>query len=284
MTTTKAPPPCDDSQRLLPTRSDHVGSWISACLILLGTVNVGLLVIWFSGTSQSSEPNPNSNGSSHPFNLISTDDQSMAQPSFGELLGVSPEAHLTNFEMLSEVQKLASTIAATRGGSKTIDDGTTIDTGVKDGRPPGGPDVVPHWQRWEVQFDTTDLANYTRQLDAFHIELGAFGGGIAWVDYASQLTATTPVHRKGASRDEERIYMSWTNGNLARFDRQLLTAAGIPIADRILVHFLPDELTQTLKRLEADTDRPAEEWQSTMFALRQTRDGYEWYVVSRTFR
>jgi hypothetical protein len=78
--------------------------------------------------------------------------------------------------------------------------------------------------------------------------------------------------------------MSWTNGNLARFDRQLLTAAGIPIADRILVHFLPDELTQTLKRLEADTDRPAEEWQSTMFALRQTRDGYEWYVVSRTFR
>ena len=289
MNANKSSPPCDDRQRLLPSLADRVAGWILACLVLVGTINMGLLVIWFSTTFQSTEQDEKPEGGEiYAVNLNEPDSQPMAQPTFGELPDISLEPQLADLDLLPIIQDLSTTIVGTREtGSELL--GDKYDFGPMDGfdRTPGEPflDIIPHWQRWELRFDTTNLANYARQLDAFDIELAAIGGGVAWVDYANQLTTTTPDHRKGNSRDEKRIYMSWINGNLARFDRQLLAAAGIPTGRRIIVHFLPDELTQTLKTLEAeDTERPEKEWHTTVFALRKTRDVYRWYVVSRTFR
>ena len=70
-----------------------------------------------------------------------------------------------------------------------------------------------------------------------------------------------------------------------RFDEQLLRAADIPTKKRIVLHFLSDELTETLLKLEDEyTDRPMEEWEKTVFILRQKGDKYEWRVSEQTYR
>lgn len=148
----------------------------------------------------------------------------------------------------------------------------------------GGPGTgrqLPRWDRWEIRYDSSSLANYAKQLDFFKIELAALGGGRKQIDYASNLSAANPRKRTGTNDD--RIYMTWRSGPLAVADAQLLAKAKIPTDGRITVQFLPLEIENQLAVLEDAALKkrsiPLEKVAKTTFGVVSEKGGYTFTVL-----
>jgi hypothetical protein len=165
------------------------------------------------------------------------------------------------------------------GGGRSVGDGRVPGKGSGNGEP-----GVPRAQRWEITFPKGNtLEEYARQLDHFGIELAAIGV-TRRIEYVSDVAQKKPKLRAGPGQDEQRLYMSWRQGDLAEADRELLEKAGVQTDGKIVVQFIPPDLENTLARLELDyRDRAATEIRKTHFALRGTRDNYEFYVTDQTY-
>ncbi len=222
------------------------------------------------------------------------------EPPGAEELEEVTEPQIEN--LLEAVTDVVSTQAAALDSMATDAPVSSKGGGLGDSRPPGplgeGDDIIPRWERWQIQYDTGDISAYAAQLDFFHIELGAIGGGRTEVDYAINVSKARPDSRSGTGDAEKRLYMTWTSGTLADFDRQLLVRAGIPVGRRIIVQFYPKPVEDRLAYIEMEAAAkkkpedltPAEQlqWQKsfakTIFGVRRAGSGYEYYVVSQKFR
>lgn len=155
-----------------------------------------------------------------------------------------------------------------------------------DARQRGGPDVIPPWARWQIQWDVTSLEEYARQLDHFEIELGC-GGGKPLMDYACQLSTATPHVRTGRGGDEQRIYMTGRDEDVLAANRQLLAKAGIATEERVTLQFLPPSLCHDLAKREiqyaASRGHGLSEVRRTHFAVRRHATTYEFYVVEQEY-
>jgi hypothetical protein len=165
------------------------------------------------------------------------------------------------------------------GGSQQIGDGTVAGYGIEG---PGRPGIPPQ-MRWEISFaDGQSLDLYARQLDFFHIELGAVGVG--QVTYAENLSKRKPDVYTGPSGKEKRLYMTWRIGRLKEADRELLGRAGINAAGIPVLQFYPRETEQLLLQVEHDYDgRDVSTIRKTRFGVRSVGSGYEFYVIEQTY-
>ena len=154
--------------------------------------------------------------------------------------------------------------------------------------PSPGPDgdKIPRWQRWEILYAVSSVDAYARQLDHFEIELGAAGGGRKNVDYAAGFTAASPQVREAPGTEDERLYMTWRDGPLKKFDRTLLERAGIAVERRILLQFYSAKLEAVLADLEHEHagDRPVQQIRKTVFSTRAAGDGYEFFIKDQQYR
>ena len=273
---------------------DKVASLLIALLIVIGFFVILLFIIWLTSRllfTQRAIPVElvEYSGRGHHAAGFERD---LEEPGLEELEEmVEPSLEVT----LEAVTDLVSSQAAAFDMIETAAELTGSGTGMGDSRPPGpmgegSDDVIPPWERWEIRFATTGVDAYARQLDFFEIELGAAGGGVPLVEYASNLSAARPTVRKGRPEDEDRLYMSYrnTDSQLAVFDRQLLTKAGIRVDRRLVLQFYSKELERQLMTLEASTPaargRKPQEYQKTIFGVQSTRGGFEFVVLDQFFR
>jgi hypothetical protein len=278
------------AQDLKPSVYDRASSWLIASLILVGVLNAALLAMWYSATFEAkhSQVPPIDIPKIRAVNFdFSSGPRMMAQPELGELTDIKADPTL-NRDSLKFIEEVVRGISPSIPdmGSIEIGDGTDPKTNPnrQPGPPDGGSGLLPPWERWELRFDSARQQRYAAQLDHFGIELGVVGGS-PLVDYLRDLSQPDVAMRKGKSSDEKRIYMTWKAGNLAMFDLALVDAAGIPTEQRIILHLLPASLVQQLEDLEAShATQPEEAWLKTVFGLRPRGDGYEWFVVSQTYR
>jgi hypothetical protein len=282
---------------LMPSQSplkvslyDRVSSLLIAMLFLVGLTATTLFLIWLTTVIV--------------FRRVSLPVQMIEYPGRGdhaegfERDPEPPGLEEVEIEMdeplleaaLEPVTDVASTVAAAYDTLDTDSVMTTKGTGRGDSRPPGpegeGQNVIPPWERWEIRYSSNDIGEYARQLDHFGIELGVIGGS-KQVDYAYNLARNPPATRQGSTRDEKRIYMMWRTGQLRDFDMQLLNRAGISMsANRVPMQFIPEEINQQLHALEFDTaeGHPPEEWLRTVFGVRASGSGYEYYIIERSYR
>lgn len=159
--------------------------------------------------------------------------------------------------------------------------------GLGDSRPLGPPgdgeDVIPRFERWEIQFESSDLKTYARQLDFFKIQLGTLAGGDQ-VRYASAL-ATNPQSSEGSTAKEERLYMTWRDGSFKEADRELLSSAGITPGP-VVMQFYDPETENMLAFLEKQyaKDRKIGEIRRTYFGVRTKGNEFEFYVIRQEYR
>jgi hypothetical protein len=148
--------------------------------------------------------------------------------------------------------------------------------------PPLPPEAVPRWERWEIRYEASNLRGYARQLDFFGIELGA-AGRKPQVDYASRFTNASPKTRSGKGIDEKRLYLTWRGGRLQAMDRELIERAGINVAGRVLLQFYPQDVEDSLARLEREhtKDGRVDKLRKTIFGVRRSEDGYEFFIIEQ---
>jgi len=273
---------------------DQVASLLIALLIVIGFFVTLLFTIWLTSRLLFTQR-------AIPIELVEYSgrgdhaagfERDLEEPGMDEVEElVEPALEAT----LEAVTDLVSSQSAAFDIIETAAEVTGRGTGMGDSRGPGPlgegvDDVVPPWERWEIRFATTGVQVYARQLDFFKIELGAAGGGSPTVEYASNLSAARPTRRTGKPEEEDRLYMSYrnTDSRLAAFDKQLLSKAGISTDRRLVLQFFSKELERQLMTIEASTQaargRKPQEYLKTIFGVRETRAGYEFFVVDQFFR
>lgn len=283
-----------EREKLRISRFDIVTSFFMALILFIGTFVLMLFIIWL--TSRWSFP-------PQPIAPI------IEEPA-GR--GENPEGFERDFEPpgAEEVEELmeptlqdtieavtdaVSTVAAALVTSDTQAVATTQGTGAGDSRPPGpmgeGADIIPRFERWQLNFSARDLRSYSTQLDFYKIELGAIGGSIQGVDVAKNLAGGRPnKYRIVDTTAEKRLYFMWsTPSPLMQFDQQLLQQASIPLPNRKMLKFIPKDLENQLAQIELEYSTSkgypsVTQIAKTIFESKSDGGGYKFEVTSQRYR
>lgn len=275
----------EEREKLRTSKFDVVSAFLMALMWFIGVFALMLFIIWVtSRISFGPRPFPpiienppgrgeNAEGFERDFDPPGAEE-------------VSDLAEPTLQDTITAVTDAASSVAAVAATSES--------SGRGDSRPPGpeaeGDDIIPRHERWELQFAAKNAAAYAQQLDFYKFELGAIGGGIQGVDYASNL-AGTPQVRRASSDDEKRLYFMWVDRStpLYGFDRQLLQKAGISLSNRETMKFVDPETENMLAHVELEFATKAghpsvTEIQKTIFQSVPSGTGYAFEVVDQRYR
>jgi hypothetical protein len=144
--------------------------------------------------------------------------------------------------------------------------------------------AAPRHHRWEIRFTAgSSIESYARQLDSFHIELGAIGGN-SEVTYLTNLSNPKPTARTAPAANDQRLYLIWQRGAMREADEQIAQRAGIDTKDKVLVHFIPKEVEDELVRLEDAFARQLNMSKigKTVFGIRAAgQDAFRFYVIEQ---
>lgn len=272
---------------------DKVASWLMSFVVLVGIGVFMLLLIFLSRTltfpagdievvpvENVAGRGDNAEGFARDFEPPGAEEvEEMTEPTLAE--------------SLEAVTSAVTNVAASLDSLETNSAATTKGTGRGDSRPPGpegeGDDIVPRFERWELKFAAKNMAGYSAQLDFFKIELGAMGGNIKVVEYASGFGGT-PNRRSAPGNEEKRLYFMWRkSGPLLQYDRQLLQRAGIEANGRVLIKFIPKPLEDRLAITELNYAKEkgvteVKKIAKTIFESKPTTSGFEWVVVEQRYR
>lgn len=281
---------------LRTTWFDSLTSFLLALVLWLSTLVLVLVVVWLlSGNASETAPWPPEEiswGSAHPHGL----QQDFLEPGAEEVVELSEPSMR---DSLLAVSDAVSLVAASQPASLVNQPGQHRAASDGDSRPPGPDgtdDVVPRFQRWQLNFTAQNLDSYARQLDHYGIEIGLVGGGIQGVDYAGSLSSARPRVRRGNSSDEHRLYFLWSvEGPLMQFDHQLLqrafdsTASDISVENRQMLKFIGPELENQLTKLELEYamergHSTVDSIAKTVFVSRPHGSGYQFVVLQQRYR
>lgn len=274
---------------------ERAASWLLAWLLLTSAVALCLFVVWLglhgiSPTYQAASVNLLPMGGTGGQGE-SGQDLSLAWPT-ADAAAAESDLNEPVFEpLLKTIIAVAATRAAQFDEESSIEDkpqgrdrkkGTVEATGGGEGNGPVG--MPPHL-RWEIDWGGADtLETYARKLDFFGIELGTYGlPSPGQVTYISRLSRPRPDVRVGASKADQRLYMSWRGGARQAADRGLAAKAGVsPVT--ILLQFFPPETEELLLKVEqAYGHRAAATIRKTRFGVRSAGKEYEFFVVEQRY-
>lgn len=282
-----------EREKLRTSRFDIVTSLFMALILFIGTFTLMLFIIWLTSRwtfpPKPIEPiieNPAGRGE-NPEGF----ERDFEPPGAEE---VEELMEPTLQDTIEAVTDAVSTVAASLVTTDTAATATTSGTGAGDSRPPGPPgegdDIIPRFERWQLNFTARDIKSYSKQLDYFKIELGAIGGTVQGVDVANNLAGSPKKYRIVDTESEKRLYFMWNSPSpLMQFDRQLLQSAGIQLPNRQMLKFIPKDLENQLAHteLEYSTSKghpSVTEIAKTVFECKPDGGGFKFEVVSQRYR
>jgi hypothetical protein len=283
-----------EREKLRTSRFDVVTSFFLALILFIGTFVLMLFIVWLTSRwtfppralepiiEQAAGRGDNAEGFERDF-----------EPPGAEEVEELQEPTLQ--DTIEAVTDAVSSVAASFTTSDTSATATTAGTGQGDSRPPGpegeGEDVVPRFERWQLEFTARDVGIYAKQLDSFGIELGVVGGSVQGLDIASELSKNPQARHVDDASSEKRLYFMFTTASqLKQFDLQLLQRAGINTAGRELLKFIPKDLENvTLANLEMDYAKSkghtsVTEIARTVFQCQPDGGSYRFVVTSQRYR
>lgn len=279
--------------RLRITKFDIITSFFMALILFIGTFVTILFIVWL--TSRWSFPpraieaiienpagrGPNPEGFERDFEPPGAEEvEELMEPTLAETLEAVTDA--------------VSTVAASLATTDSNAVASTQGTGMGDSRPPGplgeGEDIIPRFERWQLNFTARNLKGYATQLDFYKIELGAVGGSIQGVDIANNLAASPKKRRVVDASKEVRLYFMWNSPSpLMQYDRQLLQQAAIELSNRQMLKFIPPNLENQLALIELEYAKErghqsVTEIAKTIFESRGSGTGYAFEVIDQRYR
>ncbi|MGI9469915.1 MAG: hypothetical protein ACR2NZ_00180 [Rubripirellula sp.] len=282
-----------EREKLRISRFDIVTSFFMALILFIGTFVTMLFIIWLT-SRWSFPPRPiepiieNPAGRGENPEGFERDFEPPGAEEVEELMEPTLQ------DTIEAVTDAVSSVAASLVTTDTAATATTAGTGAGDSRPPGPPgegdDIIPRFERWQLNFTARDIGIYSKQLDYYKIELGAIGGSIQGVDVAKNLSGSPQKYRIEDTESEKRLYFMWNSPSpLMQFDRQLLQKSGIQLPNRQMLKFIPKDLENQLAQIELDYSKSkghpsVTEIAKTVFESKSDGSGYKFEVTSQRYR
>ena len=276
------------------TPYERVASGLISALILLAVVTFCLFVAWLgSRTLTGFQPVDveyiQQVGGGLPDGIVGESKQ-LDSPEFRE---VAEESQIMDEELTQTVASVLDVVAErqmeladpalTNLFEQQKSGGKMPGKGVRHGRGigPGLPGYPP-WARWEIRYpEGNTIETYAKILEFFKIDVGILTPNNT-VTYLVNPTNPKLGSRVGPRDAEQRMYMTWKHGRLREADEELLGRAGIPAANKIILHFFNPDLEQVLLQLERKfAGRDASRIRKTRFAIQRSGAGYEFVVIDQ---
>ena len=287
----------EEREKLRISQFDIVSSLFMALILFLGAFVAMLFIVWLlSGKPKPKPIKPlieNPAGTQNPEGF----ERDFEPPGAEE---VEELQEPTLADTIEAVTDAVSSVAASLTTSDTAAVASTAGSGAGDSRPRGpegeGDDVIPRWERWQLNFQANNRKAYAQQLDFYFIELGAFGGSSNGIDIASNLAGAPKKRHIANPQEEKRIYFSWKRATpLLQYDRQLLGQAGINISGRNIVRFIPNDvepprnLEHVLANMELEyaTEKgfkSVTQIAKTIFESKADGSGYAFSIIEQRYR
>lgn len=267
------------------SRYDQTAALLVALLVLVGIAFVMLVVIWVTSrvwTTQEAVPVEFIEELSGRGEAAMGSARDLEEPGEEELEDVSEPQLEETIEALTDAISTQSAVLDTIDGEARS---STKGHGLGDSRAPGpGGDgnVIPRWERWEIQYDHATVDEYAKVLDHFGVQLAAFGGGKQEIDYAYNFSSATPQTGVATRGERDRwLYFVWRHGPLVAADRALLERAGVKTRGRMLMQFYPEKTENLLASLESQAldGKPLESVRKTVFGVVGDNNNYRFVVV-----
>jgi hypothetical protein len=283
-----------EREKLRISKFDIVTSFFMALILFIGAFVTMLFIIWltsrFSFAPRAIEPiieNPAGRGE-NPEGF----ERDFEPPGAEE---VEELMEPTLQDTIEAVTDAVSSVAASLVTTDTAATATTSGTGAGDSRPPGpegeGEDIIPRFERWQLEFTAKGIKAYAQQLDFHKIELGVVGGSVQGVDIANNLAGSPKSRRNLNPETEKRLYFMWSSPSpLMQYDRQLLQQSGISMAgNRSMMKFVPKDLENELAVIELEYAKTkghqsVTEIAKTVFENKPEGSGYKFEVISQRYR
>jgi hypothetical protein len=267
------------------SRYDQTAALLVALLIIVGIAVAMLVIIWITSrvwTTQQAVPVEFIEELSGRGDAAMGSARDLEEPGAEEVEDLSePQLEQTLEAVTDAITSQAATLDTLDGEARS----STKGKGLGDSRaagPGGNGNVIPRWERWQIEYDARTLGEYAQVLDHFGIQLAAFGGGKKEIDYAYNLSKKKPD--TGTATREERdkwLYFVWRHGPLRAADRDLLQRAGITTDGRTLMQFFPAEIENQLATLENQklAGKSLESVQQTVFGVVGDAGRYQFVVL-----
>jgi hypothetical protein len=272
---------------LQPTRQEKASGLLLAAILLLGSLTLLMAVVWLMQQRRHEQrpvavihvPRDRERASGAPGESETA--KTLEEPGTDDQTPLPAEHAADNLTTVSSLVSSELLSLDSLGGSpKGI--GVNGEIGDSRHKGPSGPDgnLIPDWERWQIRFSAADVNAYAAMLDYFQVELGVIGGGHPKVDYARNLSNSRPTTRQGAPAAERRLRFVFQMGELRDADRALAERAGLSTEGRVVCQFYPAAVQSELVRLERQAlgTRALASVRRTVFGVRQTSDGYQFFV------
>ncbi|MCA9265664.1 MAG: hypothetical protein KDA60_17505 [Planctomycetales bacterium] len=271
------------------SRYDFAAAWLVALLVLVGTAVLMLFIVvlttrvWVTKEAIPVQLLEEPEGRGDAAQGYARD---LEEPGEEEAEDLSePQLQETITALTDAISSQQATLDSLAGDARASSKGSGAGDSRQAGPGGDGRNIVPRWERWEVQFGSSTLNDYAAKLDFFHVELAAVGGGQNSIDYASHLSQKKPDHRVAQSGDDEkRLYFTWRHGPLRAADQELLKRAGADPSGRTILQLYPAEVENSMAILENNEIQKRgislERVKRTLFAITGNPGNYQMELVT----
>ncbi len=275
----------DLSTGLRVSRYDQTAALLVALLIIVGLTVGMLVVVWITSrvwTTQEAIP------VEFIEELSGRGDAAMGSARDFEEPGEEELEDLLEPQLEQTIEALTDAISSQSAALDTLDGDARSSSkgkGLGDRRaagPGGNGNVIPRWERWQIEYDAQTIGEYAQVLDYFGVQLAAFGGGKKEIEYAYNLSKKKPDSGTATREERDRwLYFVWRRGPLRAADRDLLSRAGIETQGRTLLQFYPSKVENVLASLENQklSGRSLESVRQTVFGVVGQSGQYEFVVL-----
>ena len=280
------------AESMTVSQYDRVSGMLVATLIFLGFLVLVMFLIWLTQVLDFREP-------AVKVTLIEPFGRGEAAEGYErdiEEPGLEEIEEITEPQIEETFEAVTDTITNNAASLMALDTGATSSShgsgmGDSRGAGPGGEgegNVVPRVERWRISLKAANINAFASQLDFFKIEIGALGGGIATVDYASGVSGSIKKRRGSGGGNEKRLFFHPEEKVSQLWTRQLLQKAGFAVDGRVILHFYPKTAEAQLATAENSYLQKAgkgiQEVRRTYFAVRGQGGGFQFFVVKQEYR
>jgi hypothetical protein len=295
-----APPPSatDDApltgrNPLKVSRYERTATLVIALLVVVGTLFLGLAIIFFSNKLGGPAVEPiafvpmEGGGSPTANGGTGTDPE---PPGVEDAPDLSEPALQDTLTAVASTTALVSDMMVTDTAAQSTAERAGKGKGLGDGRQPGpgGEGVVervPRWNRWKIRFEPKSAADFAEWLDQFGIRVGVLGR-----DNKVHVAWGFSKGKPSVEAADPKTYANWgqtlpTDGPMPALTKDLARQANILQLGRIALLFYPFDVEKVLYTLESAQNKYKDpnKIRETVFTVLHERNGFRFVVVEQKY-
>lgn len=272
------------------SRYDIVNGALVSSIALVGFLTTMLFLIWLTTILEFNSEATAIAAYEQPFGDEKPEgyEDDVLEPGVEEFPEVEEPVLKDALEAVTDaVSSVRANLEAVDGDSEVMGSGRgrgSIDGG--DGT--GGGDVIPEYKRWKIEYKSSDIGSYAKQLSFFNIDIGAVSINSNEIDRVRDAGGAMQVIASDRAKEKKSIYFAHEKQKLRRWDARLVTQAGVSMDGRNTVQFYPNETRGILRQVEGEylqsISRTLPEVRRTFFQIVEDGGGFKFKVTKVEFR